>query len=165
VKSMTIVRRQSGLFAPSEQGQRLRSVVDGGSAPGTPMCVVELEMPPGTVSWPHLHREVTPLIHLEEGDGEGVTTFLGWELEEMVTIRPGEYGVIRPGVPHVAVYPRRSADQVWARGTETRDHPDPQYDNVRLPQLWGLVVQRLCDLEWDVDFPADRPSMVGGRRR
>jgi quercetin dioxygenase-like cupin family protein len=127
----------------SAQGQDLTPIFWGGpdgNMPGSENCGVRIVMRPGKVSTPHVHHVTQVQVTLDSG-WYGVLTLYGDTLEHHRWVRPGGTLVIRPGVPHVALYPHRRPDNddrivVEAIATEIRNNPDWRADVEPLPDLW-----------------------------
>lgn len=141
----------------------MRTVLDGEIAPYTEVMEFDFELVAGQVGQPHAHpRRVSPLVRIASADGP-VATLLGWELEELVWIGPGQRGVIRGDVPHLCVYPRlprralplhrRWRGQAPAIGSETRVARSIEEGTIRLPQLWPIAMEQIQRYGWDVTYP------------
>lgn len=127
----------------SAQGQDVVPIFWGGpdgNMPESENCGVRIIMRPRKVSTPHVHNYAQVQVTLDSG-WYGVLTLFGDDLEKAEWVRPGGTLVIRPGVPHVALYPGRRPDNnerivVDAIATEIRNVPDYREDVVPLPNLW-----------------------------
>lgn len=128
------------------QGQDFYPIYWGGpdgNVPDSDTCAVRITMKPGKVSIPHIHDRVQVTISLESG-WFGVLTLWGDNLENRLWLRPGGFLTIRPGVPHVALYPTHRPDtreriHVDAIAAEFRNTPDYRDDVRQLPHLWSAV--------------------------
>jgi hypothetical protein len=139
--------RQSRWTA-TPQGQEISPILTHHDAPWTEMSVMNIVMSPGKVSNPHEHDGVvTPLIYLSKAGGRGVATLLGDELEELVWIRPGEWGSIGH-VPHMAIYPRAERPEEArmmgdAHGIEIRNAGHVLMHTTPRPDLWPIAYRRV----------------------
>jgi hypothetical protein len=136
-------------WIPTPQGQMISPIITRDDAPWTELSAMNIVMTPGRVSVPHDHDGVvTPLIYLVRATGRGVATFLGDELEELVWLRPGEWGSIAH-TPHMAVYPRLTPDMVDAEGIEIRNASHVSLHTTPRPDLWPIARQRIEEQGWN----------------
>lgn len=132
-----------------DQGQGYVPVYWGGpdgNVPDSDTCAVRILMTPGKVSTPHIHDEVQVTVSLETA-WYGVLTLWGPDLEHATWLYPSGILTIRPGQPHVALYPRHRPDNnerihVEAIATEVRNTPDYRHDIRPMPQLWTVARRR-----------------------
>jgi hypothetical protein len=134
-------------WANTVQNQLAREIISSANAPWTAMCVVEIQMTPGRIALPHSHDYITPAIYLTQASGQGVASFLGPRFDELVWIKPGEWGSIGP-VDHLAIYPRLEPDMVTAHAFEVRNAPRVDLDTIPKPEKWRLVHDRVLQLGW-----------------
>lgn len=152
---------------PSMQGQDVMPIVDRDTAPGCPLCQLAILMDPGKVSTPHIHNDVFVYVYLAIAGPQGVLTLYGDNLEHHVWLFQGGTLVIPPGIPHVAVYPRRRKDEeleepspvVVAIETRTTDHWTD--DVVAIPELWATLYDKITPwaIEELIDFPYEMLSI------
>lgn len=133
----------TGTALGSTQGQDVVPIFWGGpdgNMPDSQNCGVRITMTPGKVSRPHIHHTTQVNVTLDRA-WYGVLTLWGDQLENAEWLRQEGTLVIRPGVPHIALNPRRRPDtgeriHVDAIATEIRNNPDWRADVVPLPDLW-----------------------------
>jgi len=148
------------------QGQAQIPLYWDENLPGAQASAVQIVMPPGTVSNPHVHLDIQVQVVLLTGY-PGVATFWGDELENVTWVSPGGILAIQPGVPHIALYPRARADvprrEPDALGIEIRNTPDYRDDVTARPELWPLAFAHAVriDIADRLTWP-DHVTVTGG---
>jgi len=146
----------------STQGQDVTPIFWGGphgNMPDSQNCGVRILMTPGKVSRPHRHDYAQVNVTLDTA-WYGVLTLWGDQLENAEWLRQGGTLVIRPGVPHIALNPRRRPDtgeriHIDAIATEIRSVPDWREDVLYMPELWPHAYRQVdrMGLAHLFDFP------------
>lgn len=161
---MTLVRafHPAADTQSSTQGQDVTPIFWGGpdgNMPDSENCGVLISMAPGKVSRPHVHLTTQVNVSLVSG-WFGVLTLWGETLDNDEWVRPGGTLVIRPDVPHIALYPRRRPDNgekivVPAVAIEVRNNPDWRADVEPCPELWFHAYRQVdsMGLAHLFDFP------------
>jgi len=120
----------------SKQGQLLTPVIGMGVAPTLGLSSAEVWMPPGHVSFAHVHHHTGVGVLVLQG--EAVTVW--WDVDGNayeLAQRAGQHLYIPHGVPHAAINPHRGP----VVAAEFRGNSVFNADNVLLPGLDKQVAQ------------------------
>lgn len=121
-----------------KQGLNYHAGISAESAGATAICMHLLVLPPGGRAVAHLHEAHETTIYMLEGE---VGMWHGAQLEQHLTVGPGDLLYIPAGVPHLPY--NLSAVQA-ARAVIARTDPNEQESVVLRPDLDALVAGRLA---------------------
>jgi uncharacterized RmlC-like cupin family protein len=93
------------------------------------LCMHLLELPPGTRAKAHMHENHETAIYVLSGCSE---MWYGENLQEYMTIEPGDLVYIPAGVPHL---PGNRSDAEPCTAVIARTDPNEQESVVLLPEL------------------------------
>ncbi|MGQ0548503.1 MAG: cupin domain-containing protein [Armatimonadota bacterium] len=96
------------------------------------LCMELAVIPPGARAKAHLHRDHESAAYIIEGE---LILWFGDGLRESVTVGPGDFLYIPPGVPHL---PMNCSQNHRAVAILARSDPREQENVVPLPELDGL---------------------------
>jgi uncharacterized RmlC-like cupin family protein len=152
---LRLVSLSDGSWFDGIQGQRLKTILSGDQ-----LSILEIHMPRGHVTVPHVHQTTEVVVHMPRTCGP-VLTLAGDELEYMAWLSPGELLAIPPGLPHVAVFaPIEETLPGPVTAFEIRATGDPQADVTLMPEAWPLVQQRILELHLPIN-PDILPPAIG----
>lgn len=135
------------------QGQTFVTVLDHETLPGTALSKLLILMTPGKVSNVHVHHGTDVYIDVIAAGPQNVLTLAGRDLEHAVWTSAYQTLYLRPGVPHVAVYPLPDPDRHLVddagpdlHALETRTCAVADADVWPLEGYGPLLVRRLGEL-------------------
>jgi uncharacterized RmlC-like cupin family protein len=115
-----------------KQGLTYGRGISAGTAESRHLCMVTLELPPGSRARAHLHHGIETAVYVIEGEAE---TWFGESLSDHVLARAGDYIFIAADTPHVVV---NRSDRV-CRAVITHSAPDDQEGIEMRPELDSRV--------------------------
>ena len=128
----TCRKLRSGPEFVGKQGLSYAPGISAESVGAKGLHLQTLSMPPGARAKAHLHEGHETAIYVLSGEAG---MWFGAGLEEHLTMGPGDYLYIPPGVPHL---PYNASETTPCVAVIARTDPNEQESVVLLPELEGV---------------------------